>query len=247
LENEESQESEEMAMVSGDMDDEPPPTEIVPAPSLTLDQCHGLLRDFLEAYKSKDFQIELRKALRQAGGDMVEEVKRRQEVCLPRQCPVLERYGFQGNKTGVQDAVKATSALGAQYTQAMNTLHFQLQWIIDPKQQEAFPEFVPDMYIPLPEETDPGFTDSAPGVPETGMQGSTYLVVGGSKSGGVVARRGAALDSPAFPFRLSWGAKVLALDDPVDGRLHYRRLTSEGPDFGWVSLEAKGRQLLRAL
>mmetsp|Transcript_52501 Transcript_52501/g.150491 ORF Transcript_52501/g.150491 Transcript_52501/m.150491 type:complete len:222 (-) Transcript_52501:66-731(-) len=219
---------------------------LVLVPTLSLVEVKWMLQDYLDAYKSKDFQIALRRALKAANGDMVEEVRNRQEVCMPIQKPILEKYGFEPTKQGVQDSLRATTSVGNQYTDEMSRLHFQLQWIINPQAQEADPNFVPDFQMPRPEELDSRYTYGL-GVPDPGTRGSVYLVVGGSAAGGLLVRRAAALDSQIYRYRLRTGAKIEALEAPVDGRLHYKRLTGEGPDFGWVSMSLKGQELVMPL
>jgi len=77
----------------------------------------------------------------------------------------------------------------------------------------------------------------------TGKEGSVWVVVGGSDKGGIVARGGEGLKSPELG-RLQTGATVEEKELKGD-RLHYRKLTGDGPDFGWVSLSFKGTPLVR--
>mmetsp|Transcript_92341 Transcript_92341/g.214580 ORF Transcript_92341/g.214580 Transcript_92341/m.214580 type:complete len:845 (+) Transcript_92341:65-2599(+) len=74
-------------------------------------------------------------------------------------------------------------------------------------------------------------------------QGASWVVVGGGDKGGIVVRQGENLKSAELP-RLATGATVEEIELKGD-RLHYKRLTGEGPDFGWVSLSFKGTPLLR--
>mmetsp|Transcript_130148 Transcript_130148/g.324496 ORF Transcript_130148/g.324496 Transcript_130148/m.324496 type:complete len:222 (+) Transcript_130148:55-720(+) len=219
-------------------------TEIVPV--LTVDQGRGMLSDFLEAYKASDFQLKLHLATKAAAGDPVEEIKARQELCLPIQLPILEKYGFEPSKKGLRDSIAATTALGSQYTDDMNRMHFQLQWIINPNLQEANPGFVPDAAVPLPNEVDSTVTYPL-GVPEFGGKGSRWRVVGGARSGGILVRKGFDRDSKSFPYRLTTGAVVMALEELRDGRLHYQRLYGDGPDYGWVSVRAKDQLLMEPI
>jgi len=71
-----------------------------------------------------------------------------------------------------------------------------------------------------------------------------WMVVGGSTSGGIVVRAAAEVVSPELRLRLSTGALVEELEPPQNGRLHFRKLRGEGPDFGWASLNFRGVPLL---
>jgi len=72
-------------------------------------------------------------------------------------------------------------------------------------------------------------------------------VIGGGNQGGILVRTEEDLKSPttATP-RLSSGATIKELKVNGD-RMHFMRLSGEGPDVGWVSLKFKGKDLLRRL
>lgn len=75
-------------------------------------------------------------------------------------------------------------------------------------------------------------------------EGIVWIVVGGRGGAGITARRGQSLKSPELPARLAHGARVEQVE--LDGdRLRYRKLSGDGPDFGWVSLSYKGGRLLK--
>lgn len=106
--------------------------------------------------------------------------------------------------------------------------------------------------VPRGPETEPG---SAPGVSVQGSEGyrlwkaraaaplPTWRVIGGVGAGGIVVRHGYQLTASVLG-RLEAGARVMQLD--IQGeRLHYKKVTGEGPDIGWVSLWFKGRELLQ--
>mmetsp|Transcript_110471 Transcript_110471/g.323162 ORF Transcript_110471/g.323162 Transcript_110471/m.323162 type:complete len:554 (-) Transcript_110471:274-1935(-) len=75
-------------------------------------------------------------------------------------------------------------------------------------------------------------------------EGVVWLVVGGRGGAGITVRRGQSLKTQELPARLSHGARIEQVDLEGD-RLRYRRLTGDGPDFGWVSLSYKGAPLLK--
>jgi len=72
---------------------------------------------------------------------------------------------------------------------------------------------------------------------------SSWLVVGGHSQAGLIVREGSNLDSAQLQGRLGFGAVVEELEI-VGGRLHYRKLSGEGPASGWVTLWIGSRQLL---
>mmetsp|Transcript_11631 Transcript_11631/g.31726 ORF Transcript_11631/g.31726 Transcript_11631/m.31726 type:complete len:417 (-) Transcript_11631:78-1328(-) len=80
-------------------------------------------------------------------------------------------------------------------------------------------------------------------VPEGSKPGRKWTVIAGQQSRGLVVRSGALLASMAYKHRLVNGAWVEELERHGD-RLHYKRLSGDGPDWGWVSLHSKGSQLL---
>eukprot|EP00747_Dinoflagellata_sp_TGD_P127489 gnl/TRDRNA2_/TRDRNA2_174413_c0_seq2.p1 gnl/TRDRNA2_/TRDRNA2_174413_c0~~gnl/TRDRNA2_/TRDRNA2_174413_c0_seq2.p1 ORF type:complete len:473 (+),score=60.96 gnl/TRDRNA2_/TRDRNA2_174413_c0_seq2:670-2088(+) len=69
-----------------------------------------------------------------------------------------------------------------------------------------------------------------------------WLVVGGTDTGGVMVRDGESTSSKKLETRLSTGAVIeeIAL---VGERLHYTRLTGEGPLEGWITTKLPGKDL----
>jgi len=72
-----------------------------------------------------------------------------------------------------------------------------------------------------------------PGAPQ-------WKVVGGEDKGGILVRSGPKLSSPAEKERLSTGALVEQLEEPVESRLRYRLLQGTGPREGWVAIRLQG-------
>jgi len=72
---------------------------------------------------------------------------------------------------------------------------------------------------------------------------TTWRVVGGKTTGGIVVRKGRALQSMPCDERLETGA--LVEEYKLDGdRLNYWKLSGFGPQMGWVSISLKGKELL---
>lgn len=76
---------------------------------LTKQQALQLQDLFISEYDKVDFQKALRQAWSTAGGDAKLQEKARQELCLPVQSRVLERYGFSGSRAGILEALSAFS------------------------------------------------------------------------------------------------------------------------------------------
>jgi len=76
-----------------------------------------------------------------------------------------------------------------------------------------------------------------------GGEDAIWVVVGGGDKGGIVVRNGEGLKSPELG-RISTGARIRESEKKGD-RLHYAKVSGDGPDFGWVSLTFKGAPLVR--
>lgn len=74
--------------------------------------------------------------------------------------------------------------------------------------------------------------------------GDVWKVVGGSDKGGILVRQQASTNSAQLSMRLSTGATVEELER-VGDRLKYSKLTGDGPDFGWVTIEKDGSELVK--
>mmetsp|Transcript_58374 Transcript_58374/g.136461 ORF Transcript_58374/g.136461 Transcript_58374/m.136461 type:complete len:427 (-) Transcript_58374:43-1323(-) len=78
------------------------------------------------------------------------------------------------------------------------------------------------------------------------QSGHHWKVVGGVEAGGILVREGRLLSSTLLAARLETGAVVCAKQ--VDGvRLEYELVSGRGPTSGWVSMKARGKDLLVAL
>lgn len=202
-------------------------------PKMTKEQVVEMEEALMEAYKKKEFQDALHKVWKAAQGNTMEQMKKRQELTLPIQIPIITKYGFEGTKKGV---AQSTAAVGnvTDPSPEMQRNHLVLMWLVDPDDQRARPDFVPDAEIP--EELRPAKEKIY--AEELVEKKTRWIVVGGKDKGGLIVRKGKELDSPFFKFRLATGARI-QVESKIDSkRLHYRKLTGDGPDFGWISIVA---------
>lgn len=73
---------------------------------------------------------------------------------------------------------------------------------------------------------------------------TSWEVIGGALSGGLLVRTAKALGSQRESQRLRTGSVVEQIE--LDGdRLHYKLLEGSGPLQGWVSINSGGRELLQ--
>mmetsp|Transcript_31844 Transcript_31844/g.74419 ORF Transcript_31844/g.74419 Transcript_31844/m.74419 type:complete len:655 (+) Transcript_31844:108-2072(+) len=71
----------------------------------------------------------------------------------------------------------------------------------------------------------------------------TWTVVGGSSSGGIIVRKSESVTSNAFDERLATGAKIQQVI-LKSNRLCFKKLSGDGPDFGWVTVRNQERSLV---
>mmetsp|Transcript_73922 Transcript_73922/g.228407 ORF Transcript_73922/g.228407 Transcript_73922/m.228407 type:complete len:456 (-) Transcript_73922:26-1393(-) len=84
-----------------------------------------------------------------------------------------------------------------------------------------------------------GAPPAAPATPAAPL----WVVVGGKTSGGIMVKKAKDLKSAELG-RLSTDSTIEQVD--LDGdRLHFKKITGDGPDFGWVSLTFKGNVLVK--
>lgn len=86
--------------------------------------------------------------------------------------------------------------------------------------------------------TDGPAAPAGKGAPARGPDGELWRVRGGRCTGGIVVRNGSSLRAQELPERLATGA-ILKQIKVTDGRLNYRKVQGNGPDWGWVSIETK--------
>lgn len=202
-------------------------------PKMTKDQVVEMEESLMVEYKKKDFQAKLHKVWEAAKGNQMEQMKKRQELTLPVQIPIITKYGFEGSKKGLAQSTAAVQSCPDQ-TEEMLRNHQVLMWLCDPDEQRAKPDFVPDAEIPegIRPEKEKIFPE------ELTARKSNWVVVGGKEKGGLIVRKGKELDSPFYKFRLSTGARIMAESEINSKRMHYRKIDGDGPDFGWISIVA---------
>lgn len=214
---------------------------------LSLAQALEMQTLLLAEYSKPSFQEQLRAAHKAAGNDTVLRAKARQELCLPIQGPIISKFGFEASRKGVAQSISAfTPELNADPAIAANNMRLaqlvnpSVDFETDAKMAEDKPAKIHTKKVAA--------TDTAH-VAEAPQEGRVWLVVGGAHAGGLLVRRGKELASAALTTtagsqaRLATGAKVKELSLEGD-RLHYQRLSGDGPDFGWVSTKLKGMRLL---
>jgi len=110
-------------------------------------------------------------------------------------------------------------------------------------ESQQFQRLQPGPEVPQAAEARPCEDDRRPHheSAEAGAPAATWVVVGGGGFG-IVVRENKGRKARELGL-LKTGARIQEIEE-TDGRLHYRKLTSEGPDEGWVSLEAKGKPLV---
>lgn len=197
-----------------------------------LDIQHRLIKE----YRKAAFQVRLHDEWRRAKGILSAQRQALRDVCWDAQRPILEWYGFEESYDGVTALQNNLDSVPA--TEEMDEARSAVAWLLSPDHQEDWPEFVPDVDVP-----GRGHENLRAG--DLTAKGSRWLVVGGQQGRGLLVRKGEDLESPAFPFRLHRGAQLRAVEEVVGNRLHYRRLSGDGPDFGWVSIEVNGNELVK--
>jgi len=181
---------------------------------------------------------------------------------------VGEVAGLDGSDQRVADSVDGEAAVGSSQVEAVVEPEEEAkQHVVPPAavvrpEEAAAPEercepAVPSLSLPPSPSTAEAAGASAPApaaqaevaLPQEAPLASSpnegaqmWEVVGGASRGGVIVRLGREISSKSTG-RLSCGALVRQLD-LLDGRLHYERVTGEGPSSGWVSVSVSDKALL---
>lgn len=208
------------------------PKTIVLSKAQAIEINHLLAKEFSTA----DFQGKLREAFEKAGNSERMQGQARHQVCFPVQAPIVKRFGFEPTRAGVMRCQLALETEDLQANPEVRKGTMLLRWLTDPSRQKLGPPPAGyERYKPRELRVDE----------ETG-EGRLWVVAGGTAHGGVVVRVGKAMASKECIRRLSPGATVEQLD-LEDGRLHYRKVEGDGPDYGWVSVSYAGRPLMKCL
>jgi len=70
-----------------------------------------------------------------------------------------------------------------------------------------------------------------------------WIVVGGAETGGIIVRKTAGTGSPQLG-RVATGA-IVKQEELTGDRLHYSKISGDGPDSGWVTVTFQGKELMR--
>merc|ERR1711972_718817 len=168
------------------------------------------MKEFHSAYSSKKFQKDLKALVaRTVGAKPIERSRGLQDLTFAEQQRVLPKYGFAATREGVGNMV----------------LFYQSCFQQDAEIQQLANE-ISNMLSTASVE---GLQFQVNDVQEKGKR---WTVVGGGNTGGILVRQTANLHSPEAG-RLGTGA-VLKEKALKGDRLHYEKLSGDGPSTGWV-------------
>lgn len=89
----------------------------------------------IEEYKKEEFQDKLHEAWAAAGADELKQLKARQEVCLPIQGPIIQKFGFEPTRKGVSQSVTAFKPFN--YHPDVTDRNMTMQYLVNPPQQNT--------------------------------------------------------------------------------------------------------------
>lgn len=209
---------------------------------MTRERVLALHRAMIESLCQPEFQDKLAVVLKAAERDPVEQSRVRQKLCLPIQNSVARKFGYCNVAevlSSFPQQLRADPEIASQLQELNALVHVQSCCFASPV---AVQHRENEMAL---QKCGPGGTFEA--LLEA-QPGRCWRVVGGCTKGGIIVRRGKELSSPqlgtrARPVRLAFDAVVEELE-LYSERLHYRKISGEGPDFGWVSVLALGGDTL---
>lgn len=204
---------------------------------LTRAQAKEIQRALIIECITLDFQKKLWEAHSKAGRSEEVQAEARQALCLPVQGAIISRYGFEPTRTGVWKCTRALQSPELQADPDINQETSLLRWLVDPtwRMEHPVPPMAYDRFKPRQLRLD-----------EDSGEGHRWVVVGGVGKGGIVVRNQKSLNAPECITRLSTGATVEQIELEA-GRLHYKKIDGDGPDFGWVSVSSKGKPLVKCV
>mmetsp|Transcript_112413 Transcript_112413/g.210816 ORF Transcript_112413/g.210816 Transcript_112413/m.210816 type:complete len:972 (+) Transcript_112413:77-2992(+) len=150
---------------------------------MTWDECYEMQDTLIKAYDSTDFQKQLHREWNKAGEDPIAQGKARQAVCLPVQIPVITKYGFSGDRAGVNASQRPfRKFIGDEKLDGQSA---QLGMLVTPTAQE--PEFLAKHGIVPTVKFKPkdrkGMTRSIPKEMDKANPGLQRVDASGSKAG----------------------------------------------------------------
>jgi len=216
--------------------------------TLTRQQIINIQDILIQQYQTHEFQDRLHAAVAAAGEDPVAQMHARQAVCLPIQGPVIEKYGFEPSLKGVQQTFGAlTDELRADPDIAARIV--TMSALVERRDPHADRDRERDAKSCAELQSSQSHSVSKhAAVFVEAADCRLWKVVGGEHHHGLIVRKGADLSSPQLSVgtheaRLSTCAVVREIE-LIGERLHYKKITGDGPDFGWVSINLHGSALL---
>merc|ERR1719436_2039468 len=102
---------------------------------MTEEQVIEMEETLLGEMKKASFQNALHEAWTKNAGDMMAQMKARQEITLPIQIPVITKYGFEGTRKGLAQSTAAVGKVPVTSDRMRNN-HEALMWLCDPDEQK---------------------------------------------------------------------------------------------------------------
>lgn len=199
---------------------------------LTREETMIILDQQIAALSDKKFQTELWKEFPH-DDDILEKRKKVEWLCLPIKGKIADKFGYGSDVRGVKkcEGAMAEDEDDKELTQKHNLVEYLSSPDVQKKKDGA------SASAAKASQAAGGQTNGGGGA------GTSWVVVGGADTDGILAREGQDLNSAKCAERLATGAEVEELQ-LVGGRLQFRKLKGNGPETGWVSLELKGKALV---
>lgn len=228
----------------------------VPVP-LTKERAVALQNELIERFSSSSFQDTLKLLEARHAASTPEFRRQRQRLAMGVQAKVLPKYGYEGNLAGVsnllheldekfagdeeiQKNIKVVDRLlAAAHTASAEANAREAELL--PSQRKGWATDSTEISVtgaatPMRRRTHP--------VSWVGEKDGFWQVVGGKRTGGLLVRLGEDMNSPAWHELLATGAVVKAVMQ-VGERLNYEKVTGDGPNYGWISMHFRGKDLLK--
>lgn len=106
-----------------------------PVQDLTLESAVEMQDLLIKQYMEDEFQEKLHKLWAAAGGNEVSEMRVRQELCLPIQVPVIQRFGFEATRKGVALSVRAFIGKPWSAHEDIQDRNKVMAYLVNPSQQ----------------------------------------------------------------------------------------------------------------
>lgn len=209
---------------------------------LTKERALALQKELLTGFQAQAFQDQLRALEARYPGDrdhQVEFRRERQQLALTVQARVLPKYGYPGTLEGVARMIQ----------------EFREKFHGDPDIDGNI-QAIDHLLLSTSRNSSPvggRVTEPDAKARLTPRRGKLFrhvtekegfwVVVGGTKSGGIVSRVGDDPHSHAWPDLLATGA-VIKQVARVGDKVCYEKVLGDGPNTGWVTVKVKDHDLL---